>query len=273
VQNVSCVLLALMLCSGCAFWRTPPPPGFQRVALVAEVERSDDGEVDGDTHADTTIKGALIGAGLGTVGGATTGGVIGAASSPACGPFVALCVAVNTAVGVIVGGIGGFLVGGVMGGIGGLPWKTCGEINEILEDLQRTRDLTGELQETIEVFVPRETQVGEAAAEAVVTVRFEKVDLRQHRSERLSFRMWATMVQEWERDRAKPKTYTCKYEYTTPVRDVEDWLLDGGRPFGDAFTDAINAFARWVARDLEAFSTRTARPETDRAPETCFQGE
>jgi hypothetical protein len=157
--------------------------------------------------------------------------------------------------------------------MGGLPWETCGEVNAILLDLQQTRDFTAELQGTVEAFIPPENWVSEDQAEALVTVRFEKVDLRQHRSQRLSFRMWATMTQEWERDGPKPKKKTCKYQYTTPTHDVEDWLRDGGRPFGDAFTDSIDAFARWVARDLEAFSTRTPQPETDGAPATCFQGE
>lgn len=52
---------------------------------------------------------------------------------------------------------------------------------------------------------------------------------------------------------------------------MEDWLLEDGKMFDASFTQGIDPFARWMTRDLEAFTTRTPQPETSDAPETCFQ--
>jgi hypothetical protein len=59
--------------------------------------------------------------------------------------------------------------------------------------------------------------------------------------------------------------------YTSPIYDAEDWILRDGKAFYDNFTKGIRAVARWMARDLEAFSTRRARPKTAEEPATCFQ--
>ncbi len=257
-------LLAPVLVSGCALFKDPVPPRFDAIHIRGEVRTDRGGELKGDTHADTTIKGALIGAGGGAVTGATAGGAIGLT----CGP---IAVVVCVPAGMVLGGAGGGMVGMVAGGIGGLPWRTAGEVNERLAHLQRTREFPEEVRSAVATAVPDEIQAPVEEADAIVTARLDKVDLRQHWSERLSFRMWASMTQEWDRDSAEPKTNTCKYVYTTPKADVEDWLLDGGFAFGEAFTGSIDTFARWMARDLEAFATRTPQPKSDDAPETCFQ--
>jgi hypothetical protein len=79
------------------------------------------------------------------------------------------------------------------------------------------------------------------------------------------------MTQEWDRRIGPPKRKTCKYAYTTQTRDVEDWLLDGGKLFDVAFTDAVNHFGSWMARDLDAFARRRALPASEGDPATCFQ--
>jgi hypothetical protein len=33
----------------------------------------------------------------------------------------------------------------------------------------------------------------------------------------------------------------------------------------------MDSFGGWMARDLDAFATRKAEPETESAPATCFQ--
>jgi hypothetical protein len=123
----------------------------------------------------------------------------------------------------------------------------------------------------VKATVPARRQVSEDRAEAIVMARLDDVDLRQHWRQRMSLRMKAEMTQKWERDSEDPPINTCKYVYTFPTYEVEDWLLEDGKAFDVAFTDGISAFAHWMARDLEAFSTRTGQPEAVDEPATCFQ--
>jgi hypothetical protein len=268
--GVATGLLVLALAAGCAWWKEPDPPAFQRVVLQSEVQRNSDGRLKGDLHADTTLKSSLVTAGALGVTGAGIGAWTGLSCS-ASGPFgVALtpiCVAVFAATGFVIGGV----TGAVVGGIGGLPRKTAAQVNEILDGLQSRRDVRSEIQLAIQSNVPREKQVGSDQAEAVVTARLDSIDLRQHYSERLSIRFFGSMTQEWDRRIGPPKKRTCKYAYTTPTRDVEDWLLDGGKLFDVAFTDAVNSFGYWMARDLEAFAMRRPQPASEGAPATCYQ--
>jgi hypothetical protein len=177
------------------------------------------------------------------------------------------CVVALTVTGVVIGGTTGVIAGGTTG----LPWKPSGEVNAILEDLQRERDFTKEFRDAVKAAVPGGRQVSEDRAEAIVTARLDDLDLRQHLRQRMSLRMRALMMQEWARASEDPKSKTCEYEYTSPTMDVEDWLLRDGELFGDTFTEGIDTFARWMGRDLKAFSTRRAQPKTEDAPETCFQ--
>jgi hypothetical protein len=172
----------------------------------------------------------------------------------------------------VAGFIAGGVTGAVAGGIGGLPWKTAGQVNELLLNLQRRRDFGREIQLAIEAEVPSEKQARRDQAEAIVTARLDEIDLRQHYSERLSMRIYGSMTQEWDRASGQPKTRTCKYAFTSETRDVEDWLHDGGKLFDVAFTDAVNHFASWMARDLDAFARRRAQPASEGDPPTCFQG-
>jgi hypothetical protein len=257
-------LLALPIGSGCAFWlKQPVPPAFQHFELRSEVATKDGHELKGDTHADTTFKGALIGGGSLAV----TGAGIGMGAGLLCGPIaVIVCVPAFMIIGGVAGGVSGLVVGGV----GGLPWKTTDEVNAVLLRLQNERDFAKELGAAVATAIPREHQAEPGQAQATLTARLDEVDLRQHMSERISIRMWSSMTQEWN-EGGETKKNTCKYTYTTPVADVEDWLLEDGKMFGDAFTQGIDTFARWMARDQEAFEMRTPLPATSDTPATCFQ--
>jgi hypothetical protein len=93
VPRIATLMLAVALASGCALWKEPDPPAFERIALQSRVEKDGDGTLKGDLHADTTIKGALITGGLLGV----TGAGIGFWAGFGCGPLGAvICVPVFT---------------------------------------------------------------------------------------------------------------------------------------------------------------------------------
>jgi hypothetical protein len=260
---------------GCALFRDPVPPGFERISIQAQVERDKKGSLKGDLAAYSTLKGVLVGAVTGVpsfalVGG---GGALGI-SILACSPtfiFYPFCVAFWTIAGFIGGAVVG-LVGGIwVGAVGGLPSKTAKEVTEVLARLEEGRNFDDDMLTAMRGAIPQEKQVDAADAEAVMTVRLDEIDLRQHSRDRLSLRLWASMVQAWQIESEKPKEKTCKYRYTSEKKEAETWLADGGVAFGAALTQAMETFARWMNRDLEAFATETELPETEEDPESCFQ--
>ncbi|MBW2281310.1 MAG: hypothetical protein JRG76_01850 [Deltaproteobacteria bacterium] len=229
---------------------------------------TDDGELEGDLHGDSAVKGVTIGFGAGAITGAGAGFGYGLIVCVPTAFFYPFCVVATTFVGFVVGAGTGLVAGGSTG----LPWKTTGEVNTILERLQHEPGrVTRELEKAVKTAVPRKRQVGKDRAEAIVTARVDEFDLRQHFRQRLSLRMKASMMQEWQSNGGPPKTNTCEYVYTSSTMDVEDWLLHDGKLFTDTVNEGIGTFARWMARDLDAFSTRRAELETELAPATCFQ--
>jgi hypothetical protein len=264
-------LLALEIGTGCAylpkFGDEPVPPGFERIVLHSQVEKTNAGKLEGDTHSDSAVKGLTIG----FVGGGVTGGGVGfGVGLITCVPtafFYPICLIIATGFGVIIGSVAGTFTGASMG----LPWKSTTRINQALDRVQREGDFSAEFRSAVQAAIPVEQQVGRDSAEATVTARLDSVDLRQHLRQRLSMRMHASLVQEWRSNGGEPQTRTCEYVYTSPTMDVEDWLLHDGQLFVDTFATGMGSFARWMARDLEAFSTRRAQPKTASAPATCFQ--
>jgi hypothetical protein len=275
------LLLAVLIAPGCAFWGKADPAAFERMDIQGRAEIDDDGELEGDLHADTTVKGALIGAGVGMVTGGGIGVGAAFASATGCTLFYPICLAAGIALFGGTGAAAGLLGGSIIGGIGGLPWETAEQVNEILLELQRTRNFPEEIRAAMAASVPSEKQLDRSRADegrpehlkpdAIVTARLDEVKLRQHYSEQVSLRMLASMIMDWELDAEEPKSRTCKYRYTSEKADIENWLLQDGKLFHDTFTEGVDTFARWMARDLEAFATKTELPKTDDAPETCFQ--
>lgn len=270
-RALAITLLASLLAAGCAT-RKELPPAFEHVAVQAEVEKDDDGRLEGDLHADTALKGALIGAGAGSVAGATGGAIVGAAAASACGPLAPLCLPINVIAFGGVGAIGGLFVGSGAGAVNGVSRGTAGEVNRILERIEMSRDLTAELQTAMNAAVPADKLVSsEHEADGVVTARIDEFDLRQRFRSQLSLRVSGSMIQTWNGGGPEPSTRTCEYRYFTPLQSSEEWLLDDGQAFDDAFTDSLETLSAWMARDLEAFAQRRAEPETETAPATCFQ--
>jgi hypothetical protein len=260
---------------GCAFFRDPVPPGFDRISIQAHVERDKHGNLAGDLVAYSTLKGVLVG----TVTGVPTFAIAGGAgafgiSVLACSPtliFYPFCVFFWTVAGFIGGAVVG-LVGGIwVGAVGGLPSETAKEVTEVLARLETDRSFEDDMLTAMQGAIPLEKQVDAADAAAVVSARLDEFDLRQHSKDRLSVRLKASMVQAWQIEGEKPKENTCKYRYTSEKKEAETWLADSGVAFGEALTEAIETFARWMNRDLEAFATETELPKTEEDPRSCFQ--
>ena len=110
-----------------------------------------------------------------------------------------------------------------------------------------------------------------ARPDAIVVASLDEVDLRQHTSDRLSIRLWSSMDMRWDLEAEEATVRTCKYEWTSEKADVEDWLLEDGKRFHEAFSEGIGTIAGWMARDLEAFATRTELRGSDDTPPSCYQ--
>lgn len=197
--------------------------------------------------------------------------MIGAAAASACGPLAPICLPINVIAFGGVGAIGGLFVGAGAGAFSGLSRGTAGDINRVLERIERSRHLEAELQTAMNAAVSAEKLVTPEQADGVVTARIDEFDLRQHFRSTLSMRLSGSMIQTWDDGGPEPSTRTCEYDYWTVSQGSDEWLLDDGQAFDDAFTSGIETLSVWMARDLEAFSQRRAEPETETAPATCFQ--
>jgi hypothetical protein len=260
---------------GCALFRDPVPPGFDTISIQVEVERDKKGSIEGDLAAYSTLKGVLVGIVTGVPSFGVLGGGIGlGAGFVTCAPTLFLygvCVAVATIAGFVIGAAAGLLGGAAVGAVGGLPSKTAKEVTAVLARLEEGRSFEDDFRAVMREAIPREKQRDAADAAAVVTARLEEFDLRQYSKDRLSVRLWASMVQIWQSEGGKRQENTCKYRYTSEGKKAETWLADGGASFGEAITQGIETFARWMNRDLEAFATETELPETTEDPRSCFR--
>lgn len=263
---------------GCAFFGDPLPPGFDTVSIRVEVERDKPGNIEGDLRAFSTLNGVLVGA----LTGVPTFAVAGAAGGLGvgvliCAPtliFYPFCVAGAIGLGFIGGAIVGLFGGITVGIIGGLPSDTAEEVTAALARLEENRSFDEDLMTAMRFAIPEHKQAEEADAQAIVTARLEKFDLRQHSKDQLSLRLWASMLQTWEEspDR-RPNRKTCDYRYDSDKKDAENWLADGGIAFREAVTLGLETFARWMNRDLEAFASGIEFDETEEDPASCFREE
>ena len=203
--------------------------------------------------------------------GAGTGFAVGQGCA-AAGPFYIFCLPVAIIVGAVIGGTVGLIGGGVYGGIGGLSGKMATQVDEILLDLQLKRDFSAEIQAAMAHAVPSDIQSREGQSpDAIVTVRLEEVDLRQHYGSKLSIRMWSQMKMQRDLGFSEAKSRTCEYEYTTEKAHVNDWISDEGKLFHESFSSSIDTVAGWMSHDLEAFAGKTEFSKTENSPASCFQ--
>jgi hypothetical protein len=104
-----------------------------------------------------------------------------------------------------------------------------------------------------------------------VTARIDAIDLLQRRNQQLALLVRATMIQTWQAAGEEPMQSTCGYRYTSEEQAVSAWLPDDGAPLREAVAQAIQSFARWMSRDLEAFAARSELPETATEPASCYR--
>lgn len=257
-------------------FRDPDPPTDRKVSIQAQVERDKKGNLEGDLEAYSTLKGVLVG----TVAGVPTVGFTGAtialgAGFIACGVTAFLwpiCVMITTAMGAVVGGVVGLVGGGVMGFVGGLPSNVAKEVTVALSHVEEGRRFDDDFLASVKRAVPQEKQADESSeATTILTARLQDFDLRQHSKDRLSVRLRASMVQTWQDEKGKQRKNTCKYRYDSERKPAETWLEGGGGAFGEAVTQGLDTFARWMNRDLDAFATKTELARNGQDPRSCYQ--
>lgn len=221
----------------------------------------------------TTRQGAGIGAAVGAPIGALLGMGVGTGLAFTCDGWEALaCASAGILVGVFAGAAVGAATGAIIGGFGfdGLPVDTAKQVEAQLVRLEASGPFDDELLAALRAAVPQAKQAEGPDAQATVTARFDEFDLTQHRSERISVRLRASMVQTWRPPGGEPEQSLCEYRYTIEQKDAAAWLAaDGG--FRKAVDEGLWTMARWMARDLDAFARRTELPATASEPASCFR--
>lgn len=205
---------------------------------------------------------------MGAVSGSLGGVAVATPFGLLCGPGAPLCMASAFLIGGTVGGAGGLVAGTVIGARGGLSATHAKRVNKILASLQQDEVLANELRMRL-ARAHAEVPLDPEQARLVVEARIDAVYLEQHANELLSLRTEAHLVQTW--GDASSETRSCDYAYSTTRRDVTVWLANGGGAFREALLASADKLAVWMARDLDAFATRTPQPDTGELPATCHQ--
>jgi len=243
--NGSILAVALVFASGCALFGGPDPqPSFETIAVVTR------GESEVDLEADSTTKSALVGGGAGVVSGAVVGAGAGAATGIGGGPLAPLTMVLGAGVGGALGAATGATAGVIIGGLQGLPSEKAEQVTRILAGLPQARDFQEELRSAVEASVPEGRRAAPDRADATAILHLTQLELEQHLSDEVSLRLRAKMTLEWGPNRQDPESRSFDYEYETPNRHVDDWLLDDGAAFGTSFTEGIDTIAGEMSRDL-----------------------
>jgi hypothetical protein len=241
----SVLLLSLVLASGCAlFGGREPQPRFATVAVEIR------GQADTDLEADSTMKSALVGGGAGALSGAVVGGAAGGAAGVGSGPFALIAVPVTAATGAVMGVAAGGTLGAVIGGLQGLPSEKAEQVTEVLANVAQTRDFQEELRSAVEADIPEGRRADPDRAEARAGIHLTQLELEQHTGDEVSLRIRAKMSLEWGPNREDPHSQSFDYEYETPERHVDEWLVDDGASFAASFTEGIETIAGQMSRDI-----------------------
>ena len=278
VRGLSLLLAACLLLQtpGCAMMRDPDPPMEASLTVRGEIDRDRRGNLSGDLEAYSTLKGVLIGTVTGLPSGVVTGSSVGlGVGVVTCAPtaiLAVLCIPVAIFTGAVVGGVVGTLGGGVLGYVGGLPGDTARAVTQSIAEMEEGRRFESELQQALLDRLPSERIAGDGTQPGIeLEARLAEFDLRQHASEKISIRLDASMTQRWEDERGRARQNRCRYRYDSERRPAESWLEAGDGSFGAAMTRALETFALWMERDLEAFETRTERAKTEEDPASCYR--
>jgi hypothetical protein len=244
--NGAFLALVLVLTSGCAlFGGADPGPQFTTVTIMTR------GQSDMDLEADSTLKSALIGGGAGGASGAVIGAGVGAGIGAAGGgPFAPVAAVIGAGVFGGIGLVGGATTGVVIGGFQGLPGEKAEQVTQVLSDLAQIRDFQEELRSAVEATVPADRRAAANQADATAILELTQLELEQHLSDEISLRIRAKMTLEWGPNIEDRDSLSTDYEYETPDRHVDDWLLDDGAAFGAGFTEGMDAIADQMSRDI-----------------------
>jgi hypothetical protein len=239
-------LLLASLLGGCATTGSTPYPYFERLEIVAlapvPVEEGD--------MVPSTGEAVVAGA----AGGAMGVLMSGAFMSLLCGPFFAVCFA-----GTGAATVGGATVGAVLGVSTALSAEDTERVNNYLENLQQTRNLSEELATAVSAQLPAARLAAPGMADARLGLEAQGLRVSPGFGDTLALWVTAKVHLDWNMEGSNPRQASRGFACHTESLPLEDWLSSNN-------TTAQQELARCI--EVLAAEVNTALQETssDRDP-------
>ena len=246
------LLLTAML-SGCATMNSDPYPYFERLAI--EAQQPSPGE-EADAVA-STVELIAAGAAVGASGALATGLL----TSLACGPYFAVCFA-----GAGVAALGGATVGAVVAGSTALSAEEAERVTANLENLQRDRNLSEELAESVSARLPVERLSVPDTADAHLVLEVQGLRAASGFEDTISIGVAAKATLEWELNRSAPRETSRGFICWSQQAPLADWLDSDAAP-AQELSLCIDDLALQIWTALQAPSVDA---ETDSGPSVGF---
>ena len=232
------LLLTAML-SGCATIDSSPYPYFERLAIQAQ-QPSPGEETDAvASTGDLMAAGAVVGA-----SGALATGLL---TSLVCGPYFAVCFA-----GTGVAALGGATVGAVVGGSTALSAEEAERVVGHLETLQRERNLSEALVDSVSARLPAERLSVPETADAHLVLEVHGLRARSGFGDTIAIGVAVKATLEWDLDRAAPRETSRGFVCWTESAPLEDWLDSDYTPPAPELSLCIDDLASQIRTALQA---------------------
>lgn len=124
------------------------------------------------------------------------------------------------------------------------------QLNEVLGNQRARLDVNEMLRRSLSAALPDGIEFPESDARTRVQVQVKSLDLRQHRDEKLSLKLTATMKISWNLEDRTPSRKNNSYQHETAQIAVHVWLNAGGERFSSEVADCMDHIAAEMARDL-----------------------
>jgi hypothetical protein len=247
------LLLAAML-SACATTNSDPYPDFERLAIRAQQPSP------GDETAAVDSTGKLIATGAAV--GASSVLVTGLLTSLLCGPYFAVCFA-----GTGAAALGGAAAGAVVGGSVSLTAEEKERVNGRLENLQRERNLSEDLADSLSARLPAERLTVPDTADAQLILEVQGWRAASGFEDTISIGIAVKATLEWELDKAESRDTSRGFICWTEPAPLEDWLDSDDTPPAQELSHCIDDLAVQIWTALKASGDDA---ETDSGPQIGF---